>query len=58
MALASFTVRQIVMGLDALKELNGLSYSKNIANFEVFFWNISSSINLKSDFPPSNFELF
>ena len=34
------------------KKLHGFSYSKNIANFEAFHWNISSSINLlflKSD---------
>ena len=34
------------------KKLHGFSYSKSIANFEAFRWNISSSINflfLKSD---------
>ena len=28
------------------KKLLGFSYSKNMANFEAFRWNISSSINL------------
>ena len=28
------------------KKLRGFMYSKNMAKFEVFCWNISSSINL------------
>ena len=40
------------IGIKNEKKLHGFSYSKNMANFESFRWNISSSINFffqKSD---------